>query len=1081
MSRRGPNQIALNKIFEEINHPARPREMPRRIELCRLALTMVPREFNPGIWGMLQDDLASSLAENPMGIRSENIELAIKHYHMALEVRTRQVDPERWARTQNNLGNAYRDRICGERTENIEQAILLYQQALEVRTRQAFPKDWAQTQKNLATVYYKRVLGKRTDNLEQAIQHVQKALEVYTLQKFPYYWAQAQNVLGEIYRARISGPRKENVEQAIGHFQQALKVHTRQAFPEDWARVRNNLGNAYLIPVHGKQAKSIEQAIDHFRQALEVRTRQADPEHWAQTQNNLGNAYRDRILGDQTENIEQAIYHFEQALEVRTRRAFPEDWAQTQNNLGNAYLARIRGEPDEYNIERTEKNIEKAIKHFQQALEVRTRQVLPEEWAQTQNNLGNAYLVRVRNDQAEINIEKAIDHFQRALEVRTLEEFPEDWAQSQRNLAVGYAERIRGALVDNVEKAIQHFQQTLNVYTFDAYPQEWAGTQNNLGISYDRLRDEQEENINRAIHHYQKALDIYAVEEFPDNCLKTARALGNLLFEVQRWELASKTYDKAFAAQDVLLEATFTRESKRAELAEAQNLPPRAAYAYVQAGKKKDAEAKQAANERAVEVLEHGRAQLLRESLERRRQDLERLPALGFKYLYKNYMQARDEFDAIQSKVTSEDLRSDDLIFQMDQALNKVKAATVAIREKAGQEYPQYEYFLQARPFSDIKDTVGEKPLVYLSSTSAGGLALVISEQGVQAIEMPKLKQDVLQKQIWSPTDEEIERINAHLKQGRISQEDIQAVKGGYFSMYALRSIFFNKVSKELDNVLLDTWKETIDQTTNWLWDAVMEKLIPVLEEHSDSATIIPVGQLALLPLHAAWTIKNPHKPLQRRYVLDEMNISYAPSAYALGRAISGAQRPAKKLLAIENPDNSLVFSKDEVHAALDVFKQFSNLSGKKAIVEVVKEEMQKAHVLHFSTHGRAGWEKAEQARLTLANGKFLTLPDIYNLDLHRVRLAVLSACETGMPGLELIDEMIGLPAGMMQAGVPGVVGSLWSVNNGSTALLMARFYRYWQKEGETPQDALRLAQIWLRDNLFESPYYWAAFTYTGV
>ena len=87
----------------------------------------------------------------------------------------------------------------------------------------------------------------------------------------------------------------------------------------------------------------------------------------------------------------------------------------------------------------------------------------------------------------------------------------------------------------------------------------------------------------------------------------------------------------------------------------------------------------------------------------------------------------------------------------------------------------------------------------------------------------------------------------------------------------------------------------------------------------------------------------------------------------------------------------------------------------------------------------------------------------------------------SGVPGLELIDEMIGLSAGMMQAGVPGVVGSLWSVNNGSTAMLMARFYQYWQKEGKSPQDALSLAQIWLRDSLFESPYYWAAFTYTGV
>jgi CHAT domain-containing protein len=135
---------------------------------------------------------------------------------------------------------------------------------------------------------------------------------------------------------------------------------------------------------------------------------------------------------------------------------------------------------------------------------------------------------------------------------------------------------------------------------------------------------------------------------------------------------------------------------------------------------------------------------------------------------------------------------------------------------------------------------------------------------------------------------------------------------------------------------------------------------------------------------------------------------------------------------------------------------------------------------LHFSTHGRAGWEKAEDACLKLTDG-YLTLADIFTLDLHQARLAILSACETGMPGFELIDEMFGLPAGMMQAGIPGVIGSLWPVNDGSTALLMLAFYKFWRQEGKTPQEALKQAQKWLINNGFESPYYWAAFTYTGI
>lgn len=219
--------------------------------------------------------------------------------------------------------------------------------------------------------------------------------------------------------------------------------------------------------------------------------------------------------------------------------------------------------------------------------------------------------------------------------------------------------------------------------------------------------------------------------------------------------------------------------------------------------------------------------------------------------------------------------------------------------------------------------------------------------------------------------------------------------------------------------------------------------------------------------------------------------------------------------MAVDNPDRSLRFAEYEVQAALDMFKHSKHLHGGEATFEAVKKEMQSAQILHFATHGRAGWEREEQAQLKLAD-RDLTLPDIFKLNLNQTRLAVLSACETGVPRLKLIDEMIGMPTGMMQAGVPGVVGSLWSVNDKSTALLMARFYSLWHKEGHTPQEALRQAQIWLRDSttaqkmdlfeqtghlsagiaqtfyeriawdepderVFESPYFWAAFTYTGV
>lgn len=1085
----------LQEIFDELNQPSNSSEMPRRIKLCREALKMITKEREPEIWAELQNDLACSLLKTPTGQPAENIEEALQYFDEALKIRTRQKHPIEWAIIQDNLGTAHRDRIHGDRADNIEKAIYHYEQALDVRTRQSDPKRRAMTQRNLADAYCVRISGKRVENLEQAIRFANQALEVfiYADETFRYNWAQAQNTLGEIYRIRILDVRQDNIEQAIKYFNQALKVHTRDAFTEDWAKLQQNLGVAYIDRIADARAENIERAIYHSAQALEIYDRKAFPQAWALVRHNLGNAYRLRIHGDRAENIEQSILHFQDALDVITRQAFPENWARTQNELGNTYLARIRGE--------REKNIDEAVDHYRQALKVFTRLAFPEDWARVCNNLGNAYLARIDPERTGIpekmeNANLAIRNYEQALTIRTKDSFPEDWAETQSNLAG--AERIR-ASVEDLEHAIHHLEPVLEIYTRDALPQHWARTHNNLAIIYtDRKQGELAENIKQAVWHYQQALEVYTLQHYPKDCLKTARGLGKLAFERQEWELARNAYDTVLMAQDALMHASFSSASEKAELFEVQNLAPRAAYAHIKLGNVK----------RAVDVLEKGRAQLLRESFELQQQNLKKLIALGFENLYNDYIQARNAYQALQNRK----IFSDEPSVDWKQALEKVQAAASAIREKVGQRHPEYRYFMQSLSFDAIQEQARGKPLVYLCATSAGGLALVVSKQGVKVLEIPELEQEALQKQIWRPSNEEIDRINTHLQQGVITQEDIQAVKGGFFSTYALWSLI-------KDDNLSEAWQETLDETTHWLWNMVMGRLIPLLKEYGESAVLIPTGQLALLPLHAAWTC-DASKPTKRRYVLDELNISYAPSAHSLHRATLAAERPAENLLLVNNPDGSLSHIEIEIQAVLGMFQKSKQLHGSAATIAAVKEEIQKADVLYFFTHANAGWQEADQARLKLADG-YLTLPDIFALDLNRARLAVLSACETGVPGLELIDEMIGLPAGMLQAGVPGIVGSLWSVKAISTAMLMVQFFFLWRKEKHTPQDALLRAQVWLRDSTidqkkdffksvvvgklsgmsvdtaisfykylssaepnkvdYSSPYYWAAFTYTGV
>ena len=99
----------------------------------------------------------------------------------------------------------------------------------------------------------------------------------------------------------------------------------------------------------------------------------------------LGNALQS--LGDResgTERLEQSLRAYRAALEDRSRERMPLEWAGTQNNLGNTLCA--LGER-EHGTER----LEQAVEAHRAALEERTRDRVPLEWAMTQNNLGGYF------------------------------------------------------------------------------------------------------------------------------------------------------------------------------------------------------------------------------------------------------------------------------------------------------------------------------------------------------------------------------------------------------------------------------------------------------------------------------------------------------------------------------------------------------------------------------------------------------------------------------------------------------------------------------------------------------------------
>ena len=1037
------------------------------------SLQVMSRDSMPIEWAQSMTNLAIAYYSRTKGDRTENLENAIRAYKQSLQVRTRETMPTQWAQSMMGLALAYCSRSKGDHAENCEEAIQAYEQLLQVMTRETMPTEWAQSMNNLATVYLNRVRGERAENIENAIRAYKQSLQIMTREAMPVEWAQSMTNLALAYYSRTQGDRAENLENAICAYKQSLEVRNRKVMPIEWAQSMMGLANSYSERILGNHVQNIEDAILAYEQAMQIRTRQSMPLAWAASMNNLAAAYHNRILGDRAQNIEEAINAYQQSLQVRTREVMPIDWAQTMMNLANAYYSRIRGE--------RVKNIEDAIYIYKQSLEIITFEMMPIEWAKLMNNLATAYSERTQGGRVQ-NIEDAIAAYQQSLQVRAQDAMPVEWATSMDNLATAYLFRIRGDREQNIEDAIAAYQQSLQVRTQDTMPIKWSQSMNNLALAYsNRIRGNRAQNIETAISAYQQALENLEPTILPDHYRRSSRLLANLYSNQQRWSEAALAYQKSLLAAETLYESAILLDSKTAELSATANMPCCAAYALARIGDLS----------KAVEVLEQGRARGLSESLERDRANLTQLEqtAPGIYQQYQTITAQLRNLESQQRNISASDQRHSLTLTELHNTAsalrNQLNQTITEIRRVEG-----YTGFLVQPSFEDIRATLRlDSPLVYLVTTPNGSMSLIFTVDKIDVLWLDDLTGSQL----------------------------ADLLNQTWFAAY--RQPQTNR----------QAWYDEINTVTRQLWHSLMGPLIQKLQAlNLTQATLIPTGYLSLLPLHAAWT-EDLSTPTGRRYALDHINFTYAPNAQSLTAAQAISDRVyADSILAIDNPRNDLPNSEQEVQAAVSTFLQPTVLRHHQATVDQVRSQLPNATIAHFSCHGTANLTEPLASGMLMSDG-LLTLKDIFALNLadtaqgnHGLRLAILSACETGMIGIENADEAISLPTGLLQAGVAAVIASLWSVSDLSTMLLLTRFYRLWRQDGLEPAAALRAAQQWVRDTTnaekaayfktaltaqpnvntpgsaadylykqmllsrpdqrdFAHPFHWAAFSYTGV
>lgn len=120
----------------------------------------------------------------------------------------------------------------------------------------------------------------------------------------------------------------------------------------------------------------------------------------------------------------------------------------------------------------------------------------------------------------------------------------------------------------------------------------------------------------------------------------------------------------------------------------------------------------------------------------------------------------------------------------------------------------------------------------------------------------------------------------------------------------------------------------------------------------------------------------------------------------------------------------------------------------------------------------------------SLSDDGVLTGAEIAATDLSGTRLAVLSACQTGLGELEATGGVVGLRRAFHLAGARSVLSSLWEIPDRDTMFLMQGFF---DSLAETKDVAISLQQaqrrhIEVRRKRFAvaHPFYWAAFVMTG-
>jgi len=1026
-----------------------------------------------------------------------------------------------WARGMNNLGLALlsRFRLRGELAD-VDMAATAHANAVAA-VGEVAPQSGLYTGNYATALVFRFQATGRADDLHEAFAALEVALAATPVGSF--HWARWQNTLGLAHNRRfeVTGDMAD-LDNALAAYRRALAVSG-----EDSPNViiyRANLQEALRAKAKiTGDVGELDEAVETLRKTLE---RAPDGSLFrAGMESALASALRARFdATGRAEDLQSAV----EILRGHVTEVAPNTpvWAERQATLARALIGRFEalGAADDietaiallrqaaaavpelnhlrasfesnlgialwlsHQVTLNPADLNGAVEALRRALSL-LRHSNTLEQARMLGNLGIVLGQRftVAGDEADLN--EAADALRQALSVSHEGTIEQARWRSIYGEVLMHGYRRLGRTAD-LEKAVNVLGQAVAAGRDGSlYKAIWQSSYGQA-LTARFVAFGRREDALAAFEAFEPVMRVLDPELSPRFTLDAAKAYGGLLFAHSHWQEAARVCELGARSLSSLYRAQLRENSREAWLTQSGEVSALAAYSLARVGRLRE----------AVAVIEAGRARALSESLARDRTDLDEIRQSDPE-AYAAYRQALARLRLLEAEGrqflpadgADEGLTSETLRANLRQARDAMNESIERIRR-----VPGHADFLSESDWGDVARAVESgKPLVYLLSTVAGSLALLLTRAPASTGD------GVSVEPVWFDNFTEV---------------DLREAVDTWLDSY---------VAWKGNREQRAQWMETIERVTGILGQRLMKHLTERLRESgSAEAVLVACGLWPLLPLHSAWTEDMGDG---RAYALDQVAFSYTPSARALtyAHALAGAAGDAQSLLIVEDPAPVTAAQLPSLRLGLEsvasLFAEPEHLAREEATLARVTQGLGCARVVHFACHGAHDWETPLGSGLLMANDEMLTVGRLFDLRIGGARLATLAACETGIVGTRLPDEAVALPSALMQSGFAGAAASLWAVTDVSTALLMESFYKLWREGGLPPPLALREAQRRLRDasasdlarrfrdeidrpaspgglplawatrawrwlegfqpyeRPFAHPFYWAAFGYTGV